>query len=128
MAATSLYVADLDKSVAWYKDNLGLEPMAIGADGHRYASFSMGGAIVVLEPLEAALEPSEPRAENTTVNLIVDRDPAEVRDDLVGRGVPCGPLVSSNFVSFLLRDPDGNRFYVTRPTSEQAVESVRELA
>jgi len=127
LAATSLYVADLDKSISWYKDKLGLEPMATGADGHRYASFSMGGAIVVLEPLEAALELSEPRAENTTVNLIVDRDPVEVRDDLVRRGVACGPLVSSNFVSFLIRDLDGNRFYVTRPTTEQARESVGEL-
>lgn len=88
----------------------------------------MGSAIVVLEPLEAALEPGDRGAENTTVNLVVSRDPAEVRDDLTGRGVECGPLVTSpNLESFLFRDLDGNRFYATRPVTEQAVEAVRQM-
>lgn len=128
LAATSLYVSDLDAAVSWYEEMLGLTPIAVGTDGHGYASFMMGAGIVVLEPLEAALEPAKPGQENTTVNLVVTRDPAEVRDDLLGRGVPCGPLVASpNFVSFLIRDLDGNRFYVTRPVSQQAKDSVSQL-
>jgi catechol 2,3-dioxygenase-like lactoylglutathione lyase family enzyme len=116
LAATSFYVADVDAAVSWYEDNFGLRPAMVGTDGHRYASYLMGSALVVLEPREAALEPADPGPETTTVNLIVDRDPNQVREDLVDRGVPCGELVSSpNYLSFLVRDLDGNRFYITRP-------------
>ena len=120
LAATSLYVADLDAALAWYADKLGLTPMAVGSDGHRYATFMMGNTLVVLEPSVAALEYPEQRADSTTVNLIVDRDPAEVRAELLDRGVACGPIVQSNFASFLIRDLDGNRYYVTRPISATA--------
>lgn len=129
LAATTLYVSDLDAAVAWYEEKLGLLPVAVGRDGHGYASFLMGAGIVVLEPLEAALEPTELGSDNATVNLVVTRDPAEVREDLLERGVVCGPLVPSpNFLSFLVRDPDGNRFYVTRPVTEVARDAVEQLS
>lgn len=116
LAATSFYVSDIDAAVAWYDEKFGLQPAMAGVDGHRYASFVLGGSFVVLEPREAALEPADPGPETTTVNLIVDRDPRDVRDSLQGRGVACGELVASpNYLSFLVRDLDGNRFYVTRP-------------
>ena len=121
LAATSFYVADLDAAIAWYGEKLGLAPMMVGADGHPYATFMMGRTLVVLEPNEAALEPAHERAESTTINLIVNRDPAEVREELVGRGVVCSPLVRSpNFSSFLIRDLDGNRYYITRPVTKAA--------
>jgi len=121
LAATSMYVADLDRAVDWYRDKLGLEPAVAGVDGDRYASYLLGGVFVVLEPVEAALESAAPGAESTTVNLLVDRDPAAVRAELVARGVVCGPIVDSpGFASFLVRDLDGNRFYVTRPVSPEA--------
>ena len=45
---------------------------------------------------------------------------------LLRRGVVCGPLVESpGYLSFLMRDRDGNRFYVTRPRSSEAQASVR---
>ena len=129
MVATSLYVADLDAAIAWYGDTLGLEPMAVGKDGHRYASYSLGGAIVVLEPIEAALEPQALGNENTTLNVLVDDDPVAVREALLARGVSCTDLaISPNFVSFLMRDLDGNRFYVTRPSNEQASRAVADLS
>ena len=115
LVAVTLYVSDLDAALAWYAEKFGLEPTSLGSDGHRFAAFSIGGSIVVLEPIEAALEPATRGAENTTLNVMVDRDPAEVRDDLVSRGVACGELVFSGYVSFLIRDLDGNRFYITRP-------------
>lgn len=128
LAATTFYVSDLDAAVAWYEERLGLQPMVVGVDGHGYASFLMGGSIMVLEPFEAALELADAGAENTTINLVVSRDPAEVRDELIGAGVTCGPLVSSpNFLSFLIRDLDGNRFYVTRPVSTEARDAVSQL-
>ena len=79
---------------------------------------------VVLEPIGAALEAAGPGGESTTVNLLVDRDPADVRDELLGRGVACGPIVTSGFSSFLVRDLDGNRFYVTRPVSDAGHQAV----
>ena len=124
LVAITLYVANLDVALAWYAENFGLEPMSVGSDGHRFAAFSIGGAIVVLEPIEAALEPADRGAENTTLNVMVDRDPAEVRADLVSRGVACGELVFSNYVSFLVRDLDGNRFYVSRAATDQAQRAV----
>jgi catechol 2,3-dioxygenase-like lactoylglutathione lyase family enzyme len=115
LVAVTLYVADLDKALAWYHEKLGLTPMGLGSDGHAYASFSLGGAIVVLEPIDAALEPAPRGSENTTLNVVVDRDPEEVRAELMDRGVQCGEIVLSSFASFLIRDLDGNRFYITRP-------------
>jgi catechol 2,3-dioxygenase-like lactoylglutathione lyase family enzyme len=126
MAATTFYVSDIDKAIDWYRHKLGLEPTTTGTDGHRFAGYLLGGVFVVLEPIEAALEPAGPGAESTTLNLIVENDPAAVHEALVARGVVCGPLRESpGFLSFLMRDLDGNRFYVTRPHSSEAQESVR---
>jgi catechol 2,3-dioxygenase-like lactoylglutathione lyase family enzyme len=116
MAATTLYVADLDAALSWYDGVLGLQPLMRGTDGHRYATFQIGGALVVLEPLEAALEPAPPGAESTTINLIVKRDAREAREDLLQAGVRCSDVVDSpHYSSFLFRDPDGNRFYFAQP-------------
>jgi len=114
LVAVTLYVADLDKALRWYEEKLGWTPMAVGSDGHAYASFSLGGSIVVLEPIEAALEPQPLGADNTTLNVLVEEDPVEMRTELLSRGVSCGEIVVSGFVSFLMRDLDGNRFYITR--------------
>jgi catechol 2,3-dioxygenase-like lactoylglutathione lyase family enzyme len=114
LVAVTLYVTDLDKALAWYEEKLGLTPLAVGSDGHQYASFSLGGSIVVLEPIEAALEPEPLGSDNTTLNVLIEDDPVAVRAALLERGVSCGEIVVSGFVSFLMRDLDGNRFYVTR--------------
>jgi catechol 2,3-dioxygenase-like lactoylglutathione lyase family enzyme len=120
LAATTLYVADLDAALQWYADVLGLKPAMVGTDGHAYATFRLGGALVVLEPIEAALEPSPPGAESSTVNLIVARPAADVRKELVGKGVVCGAIVDSpHYSSFLFRDIDGNRFYIAQPVLPQ---------
>jgi catechol 2,3-dioxygenase-like lactoylglutathione lyase family enzyme len=124
LAATTLYVRDLDAAVAWYRDNLGLSPMVVGRDAHAYSAYQLGPSILVLEPIEAALEPAPPGSESTTVNLVIDRDPNEVREELIKRGVSCGPIVTSSFHSFLMRDLDGNRFYVTRPITQEAQEQL----
>lgn len=126
MVATTLYVTDFDKAINWYRDKLGLEPAMAGTDGHRYAGYLLGGSFVVLEPIEAAIESVGPGAESTTVNVVIESDPAVVYDVLLARGVACTGLVESpGYVSFLLRDLDGNRFYVTRPRTSEAQESVR---
>ena len=129
LAATSFYVSDLDKAITWYREILGLEPMNVGQDGDLYAAYSIGGAVVVLEPREAAIDPCEPGAESTTINLLVSRESAQVRQELMRRGVSCSELVASpNFVSFLIRDRDGNRFYVSRAVSQEARDAVRDVS
>jgi catechol 2,3-dioxygenase-like lactoylglutathione lyase family enzyme len=115
MAAATLYAADLDAAVEWYAAKLGLTPLSFGKDGHAYAVFQMGASIVVLEPIEAALEPSPPGSESTTINLVVKRNADGIRADLLAKGVSCGEIVESpGFRSFLIRDLDGNRYYVAR--------------
>jgi catechol 2,3-dioxygenase-like lactoylglutathione lyase family enzyme len=127
MAAVTLYVSDLDAALGWYDTKLGLRPMSESADGHRYAAFSIGGAIVVLEPIEAALEPAALGSENTTLNVVIDRDPEKVRTELLDRGVSCGELVASpNFISFLVRDPYGNRFYMAHARTHEARRATEE--
>lgn len=129
LAATTFYVADLDAAVAWYREKLRLEPMTIGADAERYASYLVGGAILVLEPRSAALEAAAPGAESTTMNLLVDRYPGEVRAELLAAGLSCGELVESpHYCSFLFRDLDGNRFYASRPTTDDARRDVEEAS
>ena len=129
LAATTYYVADLDAAVAWYADKLGLQPMSVGKDAEPYASFLLGGGIVVLEPITAALDAAAPGSESTTINLVVDADPDEVREELLRRGVECGAVVKSpNFASFLMRDLDGNRYYVTRPATAKAQQDVTATA
>jgi catechol 2,3-dioxygenase-like lactoylglutathione lyase family enzyme len=116
MLATTLYVEDLDAALAWYADKLGLTPMSVGKDGHAYAVFQLGGTLVVLEPIEAALEPAPIGAESTTLNLVIKRDAQESRTELIAKGVRCGAIVSSpGFHSFLFRDLDGNRYYFAQP-------------
>lgn len=129
MVATSLYVSDLDAATVWYSDKLGLVPVSVAADGHPYAAFVIGGAVVVLEPIEAALEATDLSTGNTTLNVLVDRDPAAVRAELIERDVTCGELVvSPNFVSFLMRDLCGNRFYVARPATDEGRRGLEETA
>jgi catechol-2,3-dioxygenase len=119
VAAATLYTLDLDAAVAWYGECLGLTPMTVGTDGHRYAVFHLGGSLVVLEPIEAALEPVPPGSDSTTINLVVQRDADDIRADLIARGVRCGEIVDSpNYRSFLIRDLDGNRFYVAQPVAK----------
>lgn len=124
-AVTSLYVADLDAAIRWYEDSLGFRPVSLGDDVHPHAAYRLGGSLVVLEPLDTALEPALPPSENTTINLLVHRDASQVRTDLLRRGVRCSEMADSpQFSSFLMRDPDGNRFYVSQPLTNGAKEDV----
>ena len=75
------------------------------------------------------LEPTVPASENTTINLLVRRDASEVRAELLSRGVRCTDMVDTpQFSSFLLRDLDGNRFYVSQPLSDDAQRRVADAA
>jgi catechol 2,3-dioxygenase-like lactoylglutathione lyase family enzyme len=116
-AAVTLYVRDLDASIEWYADTLGLTPVSVSHDEFAYARFVAAELAFVLEPAHAATDPVDSdRTGAAALNLVVERDPAEVRASLVARGVACTALKRSpRFATFLVRDPDGHRIYVTRP-------------
>jgi hypothetical protein len=89
-----------------------------------HAAYQLGASLIVLEPIEAALEPSAPRSENTTINVMVSRDASEVRREL-RRGVRCSGMVDSiHYSSFLIRDQGGNRSHVSQPLSQQGEREV----
>jgi catechol 2,3-dioxygenase-like lactoylglutathione lyase family enzyme len=116
-AAVTLYVDDIDVSVRWYADVLGLHPADRAADEFPYARYEVGRLALVLEPAYAATDPVDSdRTGAAALNLVVDRDPADIRNGLVAQGVDCTEIHESpKFATFLLRDPDGHRLYVTRP-------------
>lgn len=122
MAADSLYVSDLDASIAWYRDTLGLVPIFEGTDEHRYATYQVGGFLFVLEPTQALWKGNGVTGSGAaTINLVTDRSPADIREELAGKQVECSDIVDSpGFSSFLFTDPDGNRFYVTCPRTKKA--------
>ena len=129
LAATTFYVADLDGAVDWYREMLGLEPMTMGSDAERYAAFLVGGTILVLEPRSAAIDAAAPGAESTTINLVVDKDPRAIHVELTRRGVVCSAVVDSpHYSSFLVRDLEGNRFYVSRPVTAVAMQDLSDAA
>jgi catechol 2,3-dioxygenase-like lactoylglutathione lyase family enzyme len=125
-AVTSLYVADLQAAIRWYETALGLQPVSVANGGvHPHAAYHLGRSLVVLEPIRAALEPVELGAENTTINLLVRREASQVRQELLRRGVRCSEMADSpHYSSFLIRDLDGNRFYVSQPLSVEAQQDV----
>ena len=49
-AVTVPRARNVDASVVWYRDKLGLEPLHVGADGpdHPFATFSIAGSVVTL--------------------------------------------------------------------------------
>jgi catechol 2,3-dioxygenase-like lactoylglutathione lyase family enzyme len=115
--AVTLYVHDLDASIEWYRDALGVEPVSVSHDEFAYARYLAAGLAFVLEPAHAATDPGDSdRTGAAALNLVVEHDPADIRAALVERGVTCTPLKESpRFATFLVRDPDGHRIYVTRP-------------
>lgn len=128
MMATSLYVRDMAAAVDWYRDVLGVEPIFEGSDAHPYATYQVGSALFVLEPTDALWQGKGMTGSGAaTLNLITDREPADVLSDLRAKGADCSDIVDSpGFSSFLVTDPDGNRFYVTKPVNQKAVDEVAE--
>jgi catechol 2,3-dioxygenase-like lactoylglutathione lyase family enzyme len=116
-AATTLYVDDLEASIAWYRRTLGLEPASVSHDEFAYARYRVGDLVFVLEPASAATDPHDSgRTGAAALNLVVQREPATIRAELLEDGVPCTDLKASpRFETFLVRDPDGHRIYVTKP-------------
>ena len=107
----NVFVSDLSRSVAFYRDVLGLE-LEFADEGHGYASFAGGG---VRLGLAAVGEDGDGLCgRHTGVGLAVDDLVAEHKR-LVGLGVAfTEPPTRQPWGGFmaLLSDPDGNIFYL----------------
>jgi predicted enzyme related to lactoylglutathione lyase len=111
IAYVNVFVADLDRAIAFYRDDLGLELAMHDAD-HGYASLQAGA--VSLGLAVPGDEQRELVGRHTGVGLAVDDLEAE-HARLVARGVafPMAPERQpwGGFMA-LVSDPDGNLFYL----------------
>lgn len=119
----ALHVTDLERSVAFYRDLLGLEPDKRHAG---YARFLLGTPPLVLSLNEVPeLEPGN-RLAHLGIRLGAPADLAAARARLVGAGhavrdqeqVLCCHAVQDKF---WVRDPDGNEWEFYRVTDDRPV-------
>lgn len=107
-AWTTLRVSDLERSIAFYRDVLGLHPMArMGTDAHRVVMFGPDGTTKLELIWEAA-----PIPENAGIGVSMGFIPDDL-DAFMSRmaelGIPAvGPVSPSSDIRFyFIRDPDG---------------------
>ncbi|MBW0011686.1 VOC family protein [Mycobacterium sp.] len=111
---TIMRVRDVAASIEWYRDNLGLDPVHVGADGaeHPFAVYSIAGSTVSLwqlPPGESRVREDNDR--NSYVAVLMNGDLESPRRQLLSLGVKVGDIhrsANNEFVWFY--DPDGNRF------------------
>jgi catechol 2,3-dioxygenase-like lactoylglutathione lyase family enzyme len=116
-----LTVADVERTVRFYAEVLGMEPVTFG-DGRRALRF--GDAKINLHAAGHEFQPAAARPTPGSADLcfLADRPLAEVLRRLVAAGVAVeeGPVDRSGATgpleSVYLRDPDGNLVEVSRPT------------
>jgi catechol 2,3-dioxygenase-like lactoylglutathione lyase family enzyme len=116
-AAVTFYVGDVAASIEWYREALGLEPVAVTEDAFPYAVYDVSGLRLVLEPAHAATDGHDSdRTGAAALNLVVTGDLEPIRQALLDAGSACTEIKRSpRFESFLVRDPDGHRVYLSRP-------------
>ncbi|HEY6422796.1 MAG TPA: VOC family protein [Pseudonocardiaceae bacterium] len=108
----TIYVADMDRSVSFYNETLGLR-LAFRAGDH-WATIDAGGG------LQLGLHPAGPATPvpgtvgAVTVGLAVDEPIEKVVSALEERGVAVrGPVVDEGYLKFVyFTDPDGNELYL----------------
>ncbi len=121
MISTVLRVRDVDASVRWYREKLGLEPVHVGADGaaHPIAVYHIAGAVVSLWQLpEGRTRVLLDNDTNTYVVVVVNTGLKGLRRTLTDRGVEVGEIQrSENNEFFWFHDLDDNRFELSRSRS-----------
>ena len=113
----TIYVTDMDRSVAFYTEVLGLR-LAFRAGDH-WATIDAG------DGFQLGLHPATPHgpapgtAGAITVGLGVDAPIERVVSTLTGRGVAFhGPVLDEgNLKLAFFTDPDGNEFYLAEQTA-----------
>lgn len=124
MVSTVLRVREVDASVRWYREKLGLEPIFVGSDGpeHPIAVYVIAGSVVSLWQLPAGrVRVRLENDRNTYVVIVVDNDLEPLRRTLHERGVDVGELQRSENNEFLwFHDLDDNRFEISRSLAAES--------
>jgi predicted enzyme related to lactoylglutathione lyase len=107
----SVPVTDMERSVAWYRDSLGLPQTSEGA----FPEFKLGDN-VFLYLIDPTKIESEFKGPNTGPIALRVADVAETKTELEGRGVEFHADVFDTSVCLMagFSDPDGNRFMLHR--------------
>jgi catechol 2,3-dioxygenase-like lactoylglutathione lyase family enzyme len=111
----TIYVTDMDRSVLFYTETLGLH-LAFRAGDH-WASIDAGDGLQLgLHPASARL-PTPGTTRAITVGLAVDEPIEQVVATLQQRGVVVGgPVVDDGQLKLaFFTDPDGNELYLAEP-------------
>lgn len=106
-----VYVADMDRMVAFYTDILGLS-VARGAPEHGFVAFETGACELCLH---AGGDEADPAGSSKVVFRVDDIE--SVRSTLIDRGVEMGPIRDGGPQTQVCdgRDPEGNPFGIEAP-------------
>jgi catechol 2,3-dioxygenase-like lactoylglutathione lyase family enzyme len=109
-------VADLDRSVRWYREALGLEPIHRQDDdpGNTIAVLAIGSTMLTLWQLAPGQELHTGAMTGTYV-ILTTMDVEASRAELLARGASPEPIVDyPPFRLFWVFDPDGNRIELSQ--------------
>lgn len=114
-----LTVADLDATVRFYRDGLGMRPETFGEGRH---ALHFGDQKINLHVAGKEFEPKalHPTPGSADLCLLTERPLAEIIDRLaeIGHPVILGPVerigATGPIVSLYVRDPDGNLIEIAR--------------
>jgi catechol 2,3-dioxygenase-like lactoylglutathione lyase family enzyme len=123
-----LVVADLDRSVVWYRDVLGAE--IVGEYGGTSAVLRFVGAWLLLvtggeptadKPMVTMIAPVDPDLASTELIVAVP-DCRAAHDELVGRGATfmAEPVEYAWEIRAFFRDPDGHLFEISERKRDAA--------
>lgn len=110
---TTIYVADINASIEFYVQTLGLTLRM--RSGDNWAEIEAGpGLILGLHPADPSHSPTPGTRGSITIGFNVTEDLEGVVDKLKGRGVQFhGPVVEDEHVRLaFFADPDGNPLYL----------------
>jgi predicted enzyme related to lactoylglutathione lyase len=108
-----VFVADMDRSIAYYRDTLGLG-LRFGSGG--WSEFETGGTTLALHPADEGSPPG-----TVQVGLTVD-DVRRYCGDVAGRGanVSTPPTETAHGLLAQLLAPDGNSVGVSAPPAPRS--------
>ena len=108
----TIYVADMDASVTFYSETLGLR-LAFRAGDH-WATIDAGNGFQLGLHPASEHQPAPGTAGGVTVGLAVDQPIEQVVSTLRKRGVSFqGPIIDEGMLKLaFFTDPDGNAFYL----------------